>query len=88
MLEPVLSFYLNKYLGKYVTGLDSDKLRVSVWAGDVVLQDLQLRADALQDLDLPVTVKGGVLGSLRLKVLPKLLWCGRCLKARTYAHQM
>jgi len=41
MLEPVLSFYLNKYLGKYVTGLDSDKLRVSVWAGDVVLKDLQ-----------------------------------------------
>eukprot|EP00892_Ulva_mutabilis_P007576 jgi/Ulvmu1/5190/UM021_0207.1 len=68
MLEPVLSFYLNKYLGKYVTGLDSDKLRVSVWAGDVVLKDLQLRAEALQDLNLPITVKGGVLGTLRLKI--------------------
>lgn len=77
MLEPVLSFYLNKYLGKYVTGLDSDKLRVSVWAGDVVLKDLQLRSEALQDLNLPITVKGGVLGTLRLKVVSIFLQAGR-----------
>lgn len=68
MLEPVLAYYLNQYLGKYVTGLDADKLRLSVWAGDVVLKDLKLRSEALKDLNLPITVKGGVLGTLRLKV--------------------
>jgi vacuolar protein sorting-associated protein 13A/C len=68
MLEPVLVYYLNHYLGKYVEGLDRDSLRVSVWAGDVVLRDLKLRPEALQGLNLPITVKGGVLGTLRLKV--------------------
>jgi vacuolar protein sorting-associated protein 13A/C len=68
MLEPVLAYYLNQYLGKYVTGLDADKLRLSVWAGDVVLKGLKLRSEALKDLNLPITVKGGVLGTLRLKV--------------------
>ena len=68
MLEPVLLYYLNHYLGRYVEGLDRDSLRVSVWAGDVVLKDLKLRPEALQGLNLPITVRGGVLGTLRLKV--------------------
>lgn len=68
MLEPVLVYYLNHYLGRYVEGLDRDSLRVSVWAGDVVLKDLKLRPEALQGLKLPITVRGGVLGTLRLKV--------------------
>jgi vacuolar protein sorting-associated protein 13A/C len=68
MLEPVLVYYLNKYLGTYVEGLDADSLRVSVWAGDVVLKNLKLRPEALQGLNLPITVRGGVLGTLRLKV--------------------
>jgi vacuolar protein sorting-associated protein 13A/C len=68
MLEPVLVYYLNQFLGKYVEGLDRDSLRISVWAGDVVLRDLKLRPEALQGLNLPITVRGGVLGTLRLKV--------------------
>ena len=68
MLEPVLLYYLNQYLGRYVEGLDADSLRVSVWAGDVVLKNLKLRPEALKGLNLPITVRGGVLGTLRLKV--------------------
>lgn len=67
MLEPVLAYYLNQYLGKYVTGLDAQSLRVSVWRGDVVLRDLKLRQEALEALKLPITVRHGVLGTLRLK---------------------
>ncbi len=36
--------------------------------GDVVLKDLELKAEALNELKLPVTVKAGFLGSVRLKV--------------------
>jgi vacuolar protein sorting-associated protein 13A/C len=68
MLEPVLAYYLNQYLGKYVTGLDADSLRISVWAGNVVLQDLKLRPEALEGLKLPITVRHGILGTLRLKL--------------------
>ena len=36
--------------------------------GDVVLRDLQLKAEALNALNLPITVKAGFLGSVTLKV--------------------
>lgn len=54
--------------GQYVSGLDSNALRISVLAGDVVLRNLQLKPEALNSLDLPITVKAGLLGSLKLKV--------------------
>lgn len=42
--------------------------RVSIYKGDVVLNNLRLKPDALAALDLPVTVRAGLLGSLTLKV--------------------
>ena len=68
MLEGQLAFYLNKYLGQYVSGLDPESLRVSVWKGDIELRNLQLRPEALDAFNLPITVKAGILGTLRLKV--------------------
>lgn len=62
-------YYLQQYLGKYVAGLDADALRISVLAGDVVLHNLQLKPEALSKLNLPITVKAGLLGSLKLKVM-------------------
>lgn len=46
--------------------------------GDVVLRNLRLRPDALALLDLPVTVRAGLLGSLTLKArgAGQLAWPG------------
>lgn len=68
MFEAQIVYYLNEYLGTYVQGIDRDSLKVSIYAGDVVLRNLRLKRDALQDLDLPVSVEAGMLGSLTLKV--------------------
>lgn len=68
MLEGQVAFYLNKYLGSYVYGLDPQSLKISVFKGDVQLNNLHLKPDALNALDLPITVKAGLLGSLTLKV--------------------
>jgi vacuolar protein sorting-associated protein 13A/C len=69
MFEAQVAYYLNLYLGKYLYGLDAESLKISVWRGDVELKNLSLRPEALQDLELPVTVKSGLLGKLTLKVL-------------------
>lgn len=37
--------------------------------GDVVLKDLKLKAEALNSLKLPVTVKAGFVGKITLKVV-------------------
>ncbi len=68
MFEQRVLYYLQSYLGKYVAGLDPASLRISVLAGDVVLRNLQLKPEALSKLNLPITVKAGLLGSLKLKV--------------------
>ena len=70
MLEGQVAFYLNKYLGSYVYGLDPQSLKISVFKGDVQLNNLHLKPEALNALNLPITVKAGLLGSLTLKVRP------------------
>ncbi|XP_073000916.1 uncharacterized protein [Typha latifolia] len=68
MLEDQVAFFLQKYLGNYVRGLNKEALKISVWKGDVELTNMQLRPEALNALNLPVRVKAGFLGSVRLKV--------------------
>eukprot|EP00250_Pteridium_aquilinum_P021886 c25256_g1_i1 orf=924-13886(-) len=68
MFEAQVLQLLRQYLGEYVHGLSAEALKISVWQGDVVLKDLQLKAEALNSLKLPVTVKAGFLGSVTLKV--------------------
>ncbi|KAI3512412.1 hypothetical protein L1887_19727 [Cichorium endivia] len=68
MFEAHVLHLLRKYLGEYVHGLSSEALRISVWKGDVVLKDLKLKAEALNSLKLPVTVKAGFVGQITLKV--------------------
>ncbi|KAM3227150.1 hypothetical protein ACQJBY_059203 [Aegilops geniculata] len=68
MFEGHVLFLLRKYLGEYVEGLSVEALRISVWKGDVVLKDLKLKAEALNSLQLPVTVKAGFVGTITLKV--------------------
>lgn len=68
MFEAQVTYYLNLYLGKYLHGLDAESLKISVWKGDVELRNLQLRTEALTELQLPITVKAGLLGRLTIKV--------------------
>ncbi|KAG0474781.1 hypothetical protein HPP92_014467 [Vanilla planifolia] len=68
MLEDQVAFLLQKYLGNYVRGLNKEALKISVWRGDVELTNMQLKPEALNMLKLPVKVKAGFLGSVRIKV--------------------
>lgn len=70
MFENQVAYYLNRYLGTYVYGVDPQSLKISVLKGDVVLHNLRLKPEALTDLNLPITVKAGLLGTLTLKVRP------------------
>ena len=46
MFERVVSYFLQKYLGWLVKGLD-DALNVSIWGSDIVLNNLELQENAL-----------------------------------------
>ena len=63
---------LNRYLGGYVDGVNPQQLRVGVWQGDVQLEGLALKRDALRELNLPLDIKGAC-------VLPPPLRNAHCL---------
>ena len=48
--------------------LNEDSLKIGVFGGDVVLNNLRVKPSALEFLDLPVQVKAGFVGELRLKI--------------------
>ena len=68
MFERVVSYFLQKYLGWLVKGLDAEALNVSIWGGDIVLNNLELQENALDFLHLPVQVKNGCLQQLKLQI--------------------
>ncbi|KAJ3689943.1 hypothetical protein LUZ61_019107 [Rhynchospora tenuis] len=68
MLEDYAAILVQKFLGTYVRGINKEVLKISAWQGDVELKNMQLRPEALNALKLPVKVKAGFLGSVRLKV--------------------
>ncbi|CAM6084054.1 unnamed protein product [Calypogeia fissa] len=68
VFEEQVAYYLDKYLGKFVKGLSKDALKISVWAGNVELTNMQLKPEALNALKLPIKVKAGFLGSVKLKI--------------------
>ncbi|KVH95263.1 Vacuolar protein sorting-associated protein 13, partial [Cynara cardunculus var. scolymus] len=68
MLEDQVAYLLQRYLGNYVRGLSKEALKISVWRGDVELTNMQLKPEALNALKLPIKVKAGFLGSVKLKV--------------------
>lgn len=59
MFERVVESILTRLLGQYIENLNSEQLRVAVWRGDIFLKDLVLRKDALDSLQVPITVLDG-----------------------------
>ncbi|XP_004678577.1 PREDICTED: vacuolar protein sorting-associated protein 13D isoform X2 [Condylura cristata] len=68
MLEGLVAWVLNTYLGKYVNNLNTDQLSVALLKGAVELENLPLKKDALKELELPFEVKAGLIGKVTLQV--------------------
>eukprot|EP01102_Stenamoeba_stenopodia_P009193 TRINITY_DN2703_c0_g3_i1.p1 TRINITY_DN2703_c0_g3~~TRINITY_DN2703_c0_g3_i1.p1 ORF type:complete len:238 (-),score=77.49 TRINITY_DN2703_c0_g3_i1:528-1241(-) len=68
MFEGIAASILAKYLGNYVRGLLKENLKLSLGSGETVLEKLEFKPEALDELELPIRVKAGYLGELRLKI--------------------
>jgi len=68
MIIKCLNFWLWGFYHLLLMQLATLLQLAGVQTGDVVLKDLQLKAEALNALKLPITVKAGFLGSVTLKV--------------------
>ena len=68
MFERLLLKVLVEKFGKYIAGLDEENLEIAVLAGEIRLADLRLKPSALDDLNLPVLVRYGTIGTLKIDV--------------------
>jgi vacuolar protein sorting-associated protein 13D len=68
MLEGLATWFLNNYLGKYLELLDTAQLSISLLAGQVELENVPLRKDALRFLEPSVAVRSGQVGHIKLTV--------------------
>ncbi|XP_017773930.1 PREDICTED: vacuolar protein sorting-associated protein 13D isoform X2 [Nicrophorus vespilloides] len=68
MLEGLVAWVLNNYLGKYVENLNTEQLSIAVLSGEVELENLPLKRDALRHLGLPVQIKSGFIGKIKLQI--------------------
>ncbi|XP_057687082.1 vacuolar protein sorting-associated protein 13A isoform X2 [Corythoichthys intestinalis] len=74
VFESVVVDVLNRFLGDYVVNLDSSQLKLGIWGGDVALKNLEIKENALSQLDIPFKVRAGHIGCLELKIPWKNLY--------------
>ncbi len=73
MISGLVVSLVTKYLGEFVD-LAPDQLSVGLTSGEVNVGNLRFRPEALRDLNLPITVREGVLGHLRISIPWTSIW--------------
>lgn len=68
MAKQLLLNILVDTLGQYIDGLSAENIKLGVWSGKVNLNNLKLREGALDQLNLPISVKRGSLKTLSLHI--------------------
>ncbi|XP_043819430.1 vacuolar protein sorting-associated protein 13A isoform X1 [Dromiciops gliroides] len=68
VFESVVVDVLNRFLGDYVVNLDTSQLTLGIWGGAVALKNLEIKENALSELDVPFKVKAGHIGKLDLVI--------------------
>ena len=68
MAKRLLLNILITVLGDYVEGLQEDNLKLGVWTGEIVLEDLKLNSGMLQKLGLPLQIVHGCIRSLKVTI--------------------
>jgi vacuolar protein sorting-associated protein 13A/C len=73
MLSSIVTSLVSKYLGEFVV-LAPEQLSLGLASGQVNVQNVRFRPEALRDLNLPITVREGVLGHLKISVPWTSIW--------------
>ena len=77
MIKNKIYTLLQKYIAEYLFGFDKNKLDVAILSGYIDLKDVNIRPDKanaiVAKLNLPIALKAGMIGKMKLKVLQWLV---------------
>jgi vacuolar protein sorting-associated protein 13A/C len=68
MAKRILLNVLLQVLGDFVEDLTEENLKIGVWSGEVILENLSLSKTVLQKLNIPFSLKHGRIKRLELIV--------------------
>lgn len=68
MFESILEKILVNSLGKFIEGLDSNSLKMSIWSGDISIGNIAVKREVFSQLQLPINMKFSYVGKLVLKI--------------------
>ena len=68
MLESILQKILVNNAGKYIDGIDKEKLKVSLWSGSITIKGISIKKEVIKMLNMPVNMKFSHLGELKLDI--------------------
>lgn len=68
MVEGILVGILSRNFGDMLSGIDREHLSVSMWNGDITLQNVQIKPEYVARFELPVKLTLGKIGKLDVKV--------------------
>lgn len=57
MFEKILEKVLLNHFGKFITGFDKNNLKLGVWSGNVVIENVQLKGEIIEGLELPIWLR-------------------------------
>lgn len=57
MFEKILEKILLQYFGRFITGLDKNNLKLGVWSGNMVIENVNLKPEIIEMLELPIKIE-------------------------------
>ncbi|CAF3303475.1 unnamed protein product, partial [Rotaria sp. Silwood2] len=74
VFEHLAAFFIDKFLGNYIEDFDSHQLKIHLWTGDIILENVHLKTNALNDFNVPLEIITGYLEKLRIHIPWKHLY--------------
>jgi len=68
MFEKILENILLNNVGQFIDGIDKNNLKIGIWSGDIIIQNIAVKPDVLAKLDLPFRMKFSFVSKLSVSV--------------------
>lgn len=68
MFEKILEKVLVSYFGRFISGLDKNNLKLGVWSGNVVIENVNLKPEVIEMLELPFKLKQSSISKMSFKI--------------------
>jgi len=68
MFEGLISGVLNRFLGNFIENLGAEQLNISLWNGQITLQDMQIKKTLFDSMPVPFNMHYGKVGKIYIDI--------------------